>query len=271
MVKTTALRASALTPAPRTGGIVQSRRELRDMCAGWEEPYRAVVQEYLPDEVSEDWIVHGYCDERAETKVAFTGRKVRSWPPRTGATARAYVKTNEELLGLAASLCCGIGYRGVFDLDWRLDRRTGRYNLLDFNPRVGAQFRMFEDDAGIDVVRAMHLDLSGRAVPVGRVREGQGFIVEPFDLASRWVDRHRPGTSASAVPTGGARLAWSAIDDPVPALAMVTRQGLQSLSARLRSPLGARRAGPPRPPVPHAGAVSPGATAPAGRGPRHGR
>jgi hypothetical protein len=31
---------------------------------------------------------------------------------------------------------------------------------LDFNPRVGAQFRLFEDDAGSDVVRALHLDLA---------------------------------------------------------------------------------------------------------------
>ncbi|MGA2520241.1 MAG: hypothetical protein ABSG81_05410 [Acidimicrobiales bacterium] len=273
VVKTTALRASGVTTALRaSGGIAQSRRELRQMCGQWVEPFRVVVQEYLPDEVSEDWIVHGYCDERAEMKVAFTGRKVRSWPPRTGATARAYVETNTELLALAASLCCRIGYRGVFDLDWRLDRRTGRYNLLDFNPRVGAQFRMFEDDAGVDVVRAMHLDLSGRQVPAGRVRDGQGFIVEPFDLASRWVDRHRPATTAaSGVRTGGARLAWSALDDPVPVLAMVVRQGLQSVATRLRSPLGTAGAARHQTPGTAKGALSPGPTAPAGRGTRRGR
>lgn len=66
---------------------------------------------------------------------------------------------------LAKLFCAQVGYRGIFDIDWRLGQRTGRYYLLDFNPRVGAQFRMFEDDAGIDVVRAMHLDLSGRPIP----------------------------------------------------------------------------------------------------------
>ena len=53
------------------------------------------------------------------------------------------------LAALTASFCAQVGYRGVFDLDWRRDLRTGQYHLLDFNPRVGASFRLFEDDAGI--------------------------------------------------------------------------------------------------------------------------
>ena len=74
----------------------------------------------------------------------------------------------------AARFCRAIGFSGIADLDWRLDRRDGRYKLLDFNPRVGAQFRLFETDAGIDVVRALHLDLTGRPVPAGAQENGPG-------------------------------------------------------------------------------------------------
>src|SRR5262249_30275198 len=74
---------------------------------------------------------------------------------------------NPEVAALAERFCEEIGFRGIADLDWRLDLRDGRYKLVDFNPRVGNQFRLFETEAGIDVVRAMHLDLTGRPVPPG--------------------------------------------------------------------------------------------------------
>ena len=49
-------------------------------------------------------------------------------------------------------------------MDWRRDERDGKYKILDCNPRVGQNFRMFENAAEIDVVRAQHLDLSGRPI-----------------------------------------------------------------------------------------------------------
>ena len=70
-------------------------------------------------------------------------------------TACAYVVDNPELAEIsAAEFIKRIGFTGIVDLDWRFDRRDGRYKLLDFNPRMGAQFRLFENEAGVDVVRA---------------------------------------------------------------------------------------------------------------------
>ncbi|MDT5151500.1 MAG: D-aspartate ligase [Mycobacterium sp.] len=241
VVKSTALRGQAVPQSVAFSTVVRSRTALRDLARRWAEPFRTLIQEYIPDEVSEDWIAHGYCDADSKARIVFTGKKVRSWPPRGGATAAGYVAANAELAARTASFCAQIGYRGVFDLDWRRDLRNGQYNLLDFNPRIGAQFRMFEDDAGIDVVRAMHLDMSGRAIPPGSPVEGERFIVEPWDLASRLADRHGPKR-----PMGGSgrpRLAWLAGDDPLPVLAMILRQGALSTAARI--PRTAKRATPP--------------------------
>ncbi len=172
-------------PAVSGSTMVRAWSALDEVARDWREPFCGLVQEYLPDDSSEDWIVHGYWGSDAESTAVFTGRKLRSWPPHFGATAYARVESNDDLVGLTRRLCEQLGYRGIFDLDWRFDRRTGRYNLLDFNPRLGAQFRLFEDDAGVDVVRAMHLDLSGRALPPGRQRDGERFMVENLHLASR--------------------------------------------------------------------------------------
>jgi len=229
VVKSTALRGQAQSVDNTT--VVLTRSNLLDLARTWAEPFRTLIQDYIPDEASEDWFVHGYCDADAAARVVFTGRKVRSWPARGGSTAAGFTAVNAELAELTASFCAKVGYRGIFDLDWRRDLRTGQYNLLDFNPRVGAQFRMFEDDAGIDVVRAMHLDLSGRAIPSGNMIEGERFIVEPWDLASLIANRRRPIPWAGGF--GRPRAAWLAGDDRLPVLATVLHQVGLSIKARL--------------------------------------
>lgn len=230
MIKSTALRGQVQSVENST--LVSTREDLRALAAGWREPFQVLLQEYLPDEHCEDWFTHGYCDATSRADVVFTGRKVRTWPVHGGATAAAYTVTDRELAMLARQFCARVGYRGIFDMDWRLDRRTGRYYLLDFNPRVGAQFRMFEDDAGIDVVRAMHLDLSGRPIPVGAQIDGQRFIVEPWDLACLLSTRQHPltGMGGAGRPTG----AWLAFDDIAPIRAAALNQVRQSLAARTR-------------------------------------
>jgi len=45
--------------------------------------------------------------------------------------------------------CFPIGYQGIMACDYRLDRRDGRCHLLDFNPSMGAQFRLLEGDNGM--------------------------------------------------------------------------------------------------------------------------
>jgi predicted ATP-grasp superfamily ATP-dependent carboligase len=237
MVKSTALRGQVQNVENAT--LIRTEEALRDLAAHWVEPFRVVLQEYLPDEDCEDWFTHGYCDPNGNAVVVFTGRKVRTWPAHGGATAAAYTAPNPELVATTKLICKQVGYRGIFDIDWRLDRRTGRYYLLDFNPRVGAQFRMFEDDAGIDVVRAMHLDLSGRPIPVGSQLEGERFIVEPWDAASLLSTRGRPLRGMGG--TGRPRGAWLSSDDPRPVLATAATQIRDSLAARTRRHLPGNR------------------------------
>ena len=100
---------------------------------------------------------------------------------------------NTDLAERAAKFCKDVGYRGIFDMDWRRDPRTETYKLLDFNPRIGAQFRMFENDAGIDVARAMHLDMSGRPIPTDRRSSASGSSSSPGSLPTGWRTGKRLG------------------------------------------------------------------------------
>jgi D-aspartate ligase len=223
----------------RSTTIVRTPDDLLELYAKV-EGYQAtglLFQEYIPPDAGQDWFFHGYCDDASDCLVGFTGRKLRSYPAHAGPTSLGSWEPNEELARQAQELFRAISYRGIMDLDYRLDRRDGRYKLLDFNPRVGAQFRLFEDDLGIDVVRAMHLDLTGRAVPAGQPRPGRRFVVENHDPLASLAYRRRGeltlgewGRSLAGVREA----AWFAADDLRPLLMVGARAVLRRAVARRR-------------------------------------
>ncbi|WP_052434260.1 carboxylate--amine ligase [Streptacidiphilus melanogenes] len=204
---------------PAVGGttVVPDQAALRALMGSRAE--RPVfAQEYLPPQYCEDWITHLCCGPGGEPLVVFTGLKLRSWPPEAGVTTRACSLPNPELATMATDLCRKIGFSGVADLDWRLDRRDRQYKLVDFNPRTGAQFRLFETESGLDVVRALHMSLTGRTPPDGRqlVRD---YAVGNLDSASvaAWIWQHRK-LPRNVRPSASTERAWIAPDDPAPAL-----------------------------------------------------
>lgn len=212
------------SPAVHGTTRIATREGLLTLARDWGERPGVILQEYLPREQAEDWIVHAYFDADSTPLAMFTGVKVRSWPPHAGMTANAYVVDNPELADLAARFIKEIGFTGIIDLDLRFDRRDGLYKLLDFNPRMGAQFRLFENESGVDVVRALHLDLTGRRVPEGEQRAGHRYIVENIDLPALLAYR-RSGYTTPHAPhrASGTELAWLAGDDPLPFLTMLAR------------------------------------------------
>jgi D-aspartate ligase len=184
-----------------------------------------ILQEYIPPEQAEDWIVHLYSGADSASQVLFTGRKIRSWPPTAGVTSCAYSVANPPLAEIARRFCEQIGFLGIADLDVRLDLRDGRYKLVDFNPRAGNQFRLFESESGVDEVRAQHLDLTGRPIPPGRPVEGRRIIVEHADLPAQVAYRRlgkKLSRAGSARPAHtSTEFAWLAMDDPFPFVVMV--------------------------------------------------
>lgn len=205
--------------------IVQSPEELLAFC-GSAECFRRpnmILQEYIP---GEDWIFHGYRNPETGCFVGFTGKKLRSYPPFAGPTTLGVSVLNEPLSRQAEAMLRVIGYSGIVDLDYRRDERDGRYKLLDFNPRVGANFRMFEDRAGIDVVRALHLDLTGKDVRRSPMIEGRTFIVELHDLFASFAHLRRGELTVQTWRrslSGTRELAWWSSDDPLPFLVMGAR------------------------------------------------
>ncbi len=228
---------------------VHSEEELLALIETFPDARTAMFQEYIPVEDAEDWIFHGYFDVHAEPAVQFTGIKLRSWPPRAGVTTYARIVRNHELVELSTRFCRAIGYHGVVDLDWRFDRRDGQYKLVDFNPRHGAQFKLFENEHGVDVLTAMHLDLTGRDVPQSPPLYGRGFRVEHLDLPAAFA-YHRSFAPAPEGAADGPRpvRAWFAADDLLPFVTMVVRFAPAAVGRLLRPRRRSARRHAPRKP-----------------------
>jgi D-aspartate ligase len=195
-----------------------------------------MLQEYIPAPPGHDWFFHGYVSASGHCRPACTGIKDRSYPVRTGLTSFGRCVPNPALRASVTGLLQQLSYRGIADLDLRLDQRDGQYKLLDFNPRLGAQFRLFTAPGGLDVVRAAYLDLTGQPVPRSEPAPGRTFMVESYDALSA-ISYWRSGeldlrswlTAARAVDEA----AWFARDDLRPFELMCLRMGWRALTRPL--------------------------------------
>ncbi|MFF3334783.1 ATP-grasp domain-containing protein [Streptomyces sp. NPDC002888] len=217
----------------RSTVLVRSVQQAQELYLRTEEAgSRLLLQEYLPPGEDRDWFFHGYADHSGTVRAGGPGRKQLAWPRGAGLTAVGCWTPNAQVQALAERLTGALGYRGILDLDFRRCGATGRYHLLDFNPRPGAQFRLFADSAGLDVVRALHLDLTGRPLPDGAPRAGRAFVVENY----------APLAALRPAP-GGRELAWYARDDRAPGWAMWAMWS-RHVARRLRERLGPTAAAP---------------------------
>jgi D-aspartate ligase len=196
-----------------------TRLGTRDAVTALAEEYaaaRLLLQEHVP---GTDWFFHGYCDEFSICRPAYTGIKERSYPPHAGLTTLGRAVPNDRLRALVQRLLVDLRYQGIVDMDLRWDARNDRFLILDFNPRVGAQFRVFQDAAGLDVVRAAYLDLTGQPVPDLGAVPGRRFLVENYDLlaALSYVRRRELGLwDWMRTLRGVQERAWFARDDLAP-------------------------------------------------------
>lgn len=190
-----------------------------------------LLQEYIPG--ANDWFFHGYRTVGSGCIPAFTGKKERSYPAHAGLTSLGHAVTNGPLLREATGLLAQCAFTGIVDLDFRWDARDRQYKLLDFNPRLGAQFRLFRDAAGIDVSLAAYLDLTGQTVSDSAGVLGRRFLVENYDpisaLGGWW--RGELGLRSWARSLRGVdETAWLAGDDMVPFALMCLWMGWRGAS-----------------------------------------
>jgi predicted ATP-grasp superfamily ATP-dependent carboligase len=187
----------------RTGvkmAIVSTGPELLRLYGEMEDPAQPnlMLQEYIPGGDDTIWMFNGYFDSASECLFGITGRKIRQTPPHVGVTSLGICEPNPTVDATTRRWMREIGYRGILDIGYRFDARDGQYKVLDVNPRIGATFRLFVDAGGLDVVRALYLDLTGQPVPTSIPVRGRKWLVEGADVDSFLRYRHEGTLTTTA-------------------------------------------------------------------------
>jgi len=229
--------------------IVRNAQELLDQYDRMEDPANPnlMLQEYIPGGDDSVWMFNGYFNENSDCLLGFAGRKLRQHPVYTGATSLGILLQNEFVENTTKKFMKAVGYRGVLDIGYRFDARNGLYKILDINPRVGATFRLFLARNGMDVVRAMYLDLTGQSVPSAAGIEGRKWVVENGDIIS--YHEYRKDGKISFLQwirsfRGVQEGAWFALDDLVPFGSMLrglSKRFLRWIGGKLGLSKGFRR------------------------------
>lgn len=223
--------------------VVRSARELLEIYEAVEDKLslNLMLQEYIPGADDTIWMFNGYFDERSDCLLGFTGRKLRQCPIHTGSTSLGICLANPAVESTTRRLMQAIRYRGILDIGYRYDARDGQYKVLDVNPRIGATFRLFVGANGMDVARALYLDLTGQPVPSSTPVEGRKWIVEDLDLVSSiryWSEGTLTFRSWAASLRGIDETTFLSLDDPQPFFAMVvnrSRELLGRIFGRIRA------------------------------------
>jgi predicted ATP-grasp superfamily ATP-dependent carboligase len=150
-----------------------------------------VVQELVPGPETAVESYHAYIDERGTIAGEFTGRKVRTFPPRYGYSTAVEVTELPDVAELGREVLAAVGLRGVAKADFKRDEH-GRLHLLEINPR----FSLWHHPAamaGVNLPALVHADLTGRPRPPGRRATGRvAWCVPLSDLRTA----HAGGMSA---------------------------------------------------------------------------
>ena len=160
--------------------IVKRPDDLLRLYAEMEDPDEPnlMLQEYIPGGDDAVWMFNGYFNHESHCLVAFTGRKLHQTPVYTGATSLGVCLQNGVVEETTRRWMEELGYRGILDIGYRYDARDGKYKVLDVNPRIGGTFRLFVATNGMDVARALYLDLTGQPVPRAEQVEGRKWMDE---------------------------------------------------------------------------------------------
>jgi len=207
------------------GSVVLARteRELIKKYDAMEDPEEPnlMLQEFIPGGDETIWMFNGYFNQSSDCLVGFTGRKIRQWPAHRGVASLGICLKNETVEKTTKEFMKAVGYRGILDIGYRYDARDGRYKVLDINPRIGCTFRLFVADNGMDVVRALYLDITGQPIVPGLAPDGRKWLVEDLDLASSLIAYRRERLSLKEwidSVRGVREMAYFALDDPLPLL-----------------------------------------------------
>ena len=186
----------------------------------------AIVQEWIPGAGDQFFVLGAYIDRTGRVAGTFTAQKMLQYPPDfgLGCIVRAIQAPDVERIGCA--LLEALSFRGVAEVEFKRDVRTGRYRLIEINPRHWDQ-HMLGVTQGVNLPLLVYEDMTGHTVVRPAPRGGRGTWLDERGLAGSLrseLSRFRFGALGALVRTLFTHRIYTlwAADDPRPFLTAFT-------------------------------------------------
>jgi D-aspartate ligase len=199
-----------------------------------------IVQEWIPGPDSNLYSCNCYLNQHGEPLATFVSRKVRQWPPHVGKSSFGVECRSDDVLRETLSLLCGVGYRGLGYVEFKLDERNGKKFIVEPNVGRPTGRSAIAEAGGVELLHTMYCDLLGLPLPDNRQqRYGSAkWMHERRDLQSAfyyWRAGELTLRDWARSWCGGSKaLALFSIRDPGPFVSDSWRAARKLLSARSR-------------------------------------
>ena len=210
-----------------------------------ESGFPFLVQEYVPGGDDEIYSFHTYFDENHDALGHYVGRKIRTYPRDAGVSTYLELVNEPALVELGTRVLKSLDFVGIVKIDFKRDPRTGKFYVLELNPRFNL-WNHLGAACGVNLMLLAHHCLNGaRRPPEHAYRTGVRWLSFENDFLA-FLREYGPDGDLSWLgyvssllgPKIYEEFAW---DDPLPSLV-----SLASFSQTFASKLWRRERGRPQ-------------------------
>lgn len=164
---------------------MNSLEELTQFCEAL--PRRAsgfLIQSYIDGRDETIVSFHAYFDENSRCLGYFLGRKIRTYPSRTGGAVYVQTLHNPELISLSIDYLQRIKFQGIVKIDYKWDELDKDFKILEVNPRYNL-WELLGAYAGANItVTAYRHQMGEPVVPQTKYGEDVRLLFFKQDLRS---------------------------------------------------------------------------------------
>ena len=181
------------------GSFVASRAQARDLIAtAAADDIELMLQEWVPGPVSNTILLDGFVDRAGDVTTIVARRRLRMDPPRLANTAcdmTIPIGDVQQAVDDTKRLLRAVAYRGIFNVEYKLDVRDDRWKIIEVNARpfwlIAHIARTGADLPWLAYRDALELPL-GPAVSYEVGRYGMYEVPEIAAITRAWLHLRRP-------------------------------------------------------------------------------
>ncbi len=203
---------------------------------------RLILQEWIGGADSEIYFCLMYCDDNAEPRATFVGKKIRQWLPEIGSTASAEKKFDPTVLAESLRLFKTVSYKGLGSVEFKFDQRDQQFKIIE--PTVGRpDLQSYVAVAnGINIPHVAYSNLIGR--PTSKLDHSSlagavKWINEWGEYQSGLFYRKRGDLTLKewyASIRGPKTYALFSLSDPLPFMFMLKKAAIDTVKGGISSP-----------------------------------